>query len=88
MDAFATARLLRLIGLTLMGALFVLIHLEITWRVLRSALLPRYLRLLGLFPLAPPFLIGRAGYPRMAKSWLAAGITYAILWLVPSLFEA
>jgi hypothetical protein len=86
MDAAATARLLRLIGLVTMGALWFLVHVDITARVLRSRLIPRYVRVFALVPIVAPLLIGRAGYPRMAKSWLAAGITYAILWLVPSLF--
>ncbi len=86
MDAAATARLLRLIGLVTMGALWFLVHLDVTARVLRSPLIPRYVRVFALVPIFAPMLIGRAGYPRMAKSWLAAGITYAVLWLVPSLF--
>lgn len=86
MDAAQTARLLRLLGLVIMGALWFLVHLDITGRVLRSELIPRRLRLFALVPVVAPLLIGRAGYPRMAKSWLAAGVTYAILWLVPSLF--
>jgi hypothetical protein len=86
MDAAATARLLRLLGLVTMGALWFLVHLDITSRVLRSRLIPRYVRVFALVPIVPPLLIGRAGYPRMAKSWLAAGITYVVLWLVPSIF--
>ncbi len=86
MDAAATARLLRLLGLVTMGALWFLVHVDITVRVLRSHLIPRRVRMLALVPVVAPLLIGRAGYPRMAKSWFAAGVTYAILWLVPSLF--
>jgi hypothetical protein len=87
MDAAESARLLRFLALAVMGALWACIHLDITLRVLRSRLMPRYVRVWALVPAVAPMLIGRAGYPRMARSWLAAGITYAVLWLVPSLFH-
>ena len=88
MDAAQTARLARLLALVVMAALWACIHIDITSRVLRSQLMPRYVRVWALLPFVAPMLIGRAGYPRMARSWFAAGITYAVLWLVPSLFQA
>jgi hypothetical protein len=86
MDAVQTARLVRFLALVVMGALWACVHLDITLRVLRSQLMPRYVRVWALVPVVAPLLIGRAGYPRMARSWLAAGVTYAVLWLVPSIF--
>jgi hypothetical protein len=68
-----------LLGLIVVGASWLIVHVLLMTRVARSRVLPTRVRLLALLPPLTPLLGWAAGARALTLAWAAHGLLYCLL---------